>query len=140
LLLAFESNAAQLHAQQLLLQDAPAAGGELILCSAELLQGPVDRFGLAEPAGETHHRGLLLLMGLAQFRGVADHQQVVHHPPAPAQTFPQLLHRRHQLVPAQRFAWALQAGFDAGQFSLQLLQQPWHPLAHRFRGDGLVVR
>ena len=131
MLLAFESNAAQLHAQQLLLQDAPAAGVELILSRAELLQGLVDRFGLAEPAGETHHRGLLLLMGLPQFRGVADHQQVVHHPPAPAQAFPQLLHRRHQFVPAQRFAWASQAGFDAGQFSLQLLKQPWHSLAYR---------
>ena len=127
MLLAFESNPAQFHPQQLLLQDAPAAGGELIICSAELLQGPVDRFGLAEPAGETHHRGLLLLMGLAQFGGVADHQQVVHHSPAPAQPFSQLLHGGHEVSPENRFALALQAGLNAGELSFELLQQPWHP-------------
>ena len=138
MLSAFESHPAQLHAQQFLLQDAPAAGGELIV-GAQLLEGPVDRFGLAQPAGETHHSGLLLLVGLAQLRGVADHQQVVHHPPAPAQPLPQLLHRRHQIVPAQRVALAVEVGFNASQFSLQLLQKPGHPLAHRLWGDGLIV-
>ena len=136
---AIEPNPAQLHTQQFLLQDAAPAIVELIVGSIELLQSAVDGFGLAEPAGKTHHSCLLLLVGLAQLRCVANHQQMVHDSPAPAQSLPQLLHGRHQVAPAQGRALGLQAGLNELQFSFELREQPRDALAHRFRGDGLIV-
>ena len=101
LLFILEAHTPELHVPQLGLEN-PSLGG--IQGGAPLVQGlkgPIEAAALAGPVAKGHHGALLLLVGGAQLRGVADPVEMAHHPPAPAQPLTQVLQGIHHLGPVQ---------------------------------------
>ena len=106
------------------------------------LKGAIEAAALAGPVAKGHHVGLLLLVGRAQFRGVADPIEMAHHSPTPAQPLAQVLQGIHHLGPAQRWAIgqaSIQPGFQFREFPIQFGQEVGDGLLHLIRGDGRKV-
>ena len=102
LLLTAQAHTPELHVPQLGLENALLGGIEPGAPLIQGLKGPIEAAALAGPVAKGHHVGLLLLVGGAQFRGVADPIEMAHHSPAPAQPLAQVLQGIHHLGPVQR--------------------------------------